>query len=459
MLNKFLKKISSIFSKKVKLSLSQEVDSALKSSRKANKSIQAIIGLDFGTAYTKAAIRVGARDVDFVKFTGIPGVINSCLLPCVMSMDQSGKYSLGMSDNAKKLISQLKLSLMYKNTDHGQKVLIVLFLAFVLSHIRSWFIKNHGQNYLDRTFEWHLNIGVPAESWHDDKLCYNYRQICQLAWHLSLFEYTDITYKNAELIVQKTPNRFINDSDLSQERIGLIPEFVAQIASYTKSPRREAGLHFLVDIGAATLDAVTFNIWDDGIQDKFPIYVSRVRPLGTHFLCKHLIKKDDSHKANDLLYEGYLCFNNNPIEEALSRYSISDKSTEELCNLFKTKVRKIVYDVLRDTRFRRDPRSTHWKHGVPAFICGVGAHIPLYQECIEAFDRNSYKFCLKIRPMSLPTIDSDIKEDTSRLTVAYGLSFDKDDLGRVVPEHEIPDLYENNSLRNIDKSYVSKEQV
>ncbi len=458
MFKNILKKILTVFRKKEKPLLYEETKTIPKSSRKTNSLIQAIIGLDFGTAYTKAAIRVGARDVYFVEFSGVPGVTNPCLLPCVMSVDQSENYSLGMSDDAKKLISQLKLSLLQENTDYHQKVSIVLFLAFVLSHIRDWFVKNYGQNYLDRKFEWHLNIGVPAESWHDEKLCDKYKQICHFAWNLSLLDNVDITFKNAELMTQKKSNRSWKTDGLRQERLGLIPEFVAQIASYTRSPRRESGLHFLVDIGAATLDAVTFNIWDDGIQDKFPIYVSRVRPLGTHFLCKHL-SKDEEQKTDDLLYEGYLCFNNNPVEEVLSKYSISDQKAHELCNPFKTKVREIIYDVLKNTRSRRDPRSPHWGYGVPAFICGGGANISLYRECIEAFEGDSFKYRLKIKPMSLPAVASKHVGDVSRFTVAFGLSFDKDDLGRIVPEHEIRDIYENNNIRNIDDNYVSQDQV
>jgi len=459
MFKKLFEKISAAFFKRAKPRPSHEASPLSRPLQEVDKTIQAIIGLDFGTAYTKAAVRVGARDVYFIKFNGVPGITSPCLLPCVMSVDQSGKYYLGVSDKAKKLVSQLKLSLMHENTDHEQKVSIVLFLAFVLSYIRDWFAKNCGQNYPDRKFEWHLNIGVPAESWHDEKLCDKYKQICRFAWNLSLFEHVDITYENADLIIQKAhDDGFIKSDGISQERIGLIPEFVAQIASYTRSPRRESGLHFLVDIGAATLDVVTFSIWDDGIQDQFPIYVSRVRPLGTHFLCKHLIN-DDKKKANDLLYEGYLCFNNKPIEEVLSKYSISDQRARELCNPFKIKVKEIIYDVLKNTRFRRDPRSHHWKHGVPAFICGGGAHISLYHECVEAFDKDSLKFRLKVRPMSLPAVASDNMGDTSRLTVAFGLSFDKDDLGRIVPEHEIQDLHENRSIRNTDSSFVSKDQV
>jgi len=458
MFKKLFRIISGVFIKKAKHPSSQEVSPKYQPIQEPKRNIQAIIGFDFGTAYTKVAVRVGARDSYFIQFNGVPGVTNSYLLPCVMSVDQSGEYSLGMSDNAEKLISQLKLSLMHEKTSHNEEVSIVLFLAFVLSYIRGWFAEHYGQNYLDREFEWYLNIGVPAESWHDTKLCDKYKQITRLAWHLSLKEDDGITYKNAELIVQQGINCCDAKEDLGEERIGLIPEFVAQIASYTRSPRRESGLHFLVDIGAATLDAVTFNVWDDGVQDQFPIYVSRVRPLGTHFLCKHLVK-DNTQKGNDQLYEGYLCFNNDPVKEVSSKYSISAQAAHTLCNSFKVEVRKVIDDVLRNTRSRRDPKSPHWKYGVPSFICGGGAHIPLYQECIKAFNRDGYKFRLKIRPMSLPDVVSSDMEDTSRLTVAYGLSFDKDDLGKIVPEYEISDLYESHIIRNIDKGYVSKEQV
>ena len=142
MFKKLFKKILTIFLKRAKSLPPDEASLPSRPSREVDKTIQAIIGLDFGTAYTKAAVRVGARDVYFVKFNGVPGVINPCLLPCVMSVDRSGKYSFGMLDSAAKLISQLKLSLMRENTDHNQKVLIVLFLAFSLKSLISLAISN-----------------------------------------------------------------------------------------------------------------------------------------------------------------------------------------------------------------------------------------------------------------------------------------------------------------------------
>jgi hypothetical protein len=67
-------------------------------------------------------------------------------------------------------------------------------------------------------------------------------------------------------------------------RFAAIPEFAAQIAGYVRSPRRTGDLHALIDIGAGTVDIVTFNVAYVNDEDLFPIFDADVRRLGTHYL-------------------------------------------------------------------------------------------------------------------------------------------------------------------------------
>ena len=53
----------------------------------------------------------------------------------------------------------------------------------------------------------------------------------------------------------------ISEGDIIEDdEISLFPEFLAQIAGYVRSPGRQADLHMLVDVGAGTMDATTFNV-------------------------------------------------------------------------------------------------------------------------------------------------------------------------------------------------------
>ena len=62
------------------------------------------------------------------------------------------------------------------------------------------------------------------------------------------------------------------------------PEFVAQISSYRQSPQRRRDLHLLVDVGAGTVDIVTFHVWEPEETDCYSILEAAVEKLGTHML-------------------------------------------------------------------------------------------------------------------------------------------------------------------------------
>ena len=49
--------------------------------------------------------------------------------------------------------------------------------------------------------------------------------------------------------------------------------------------------------------------------------------------------------------------------------------------------------------------------------------------------------------------------DYQRLSVAFGLSHTKDELGKIIPEYEIGDLIIEKGQKDISDDFISKDQV
>ena len=91
------------------------------------------------------------------------------------------------------------------------------------------------------------------------------------------------------------------DTKIGLDELKAVPEFVAQITSYSHSPQRADGLHLLVDCGAGTVDVVSFNVFrHPNLEDRYQIWSSEVQPKGTRFLM-------ESYLGGDLSRWGYRC--------------------------------------------------------------------------------------------------------------------------------------------------------
>lgn len=143
-----------------------------------------------------------------------------------------------------------------------------------------------GRKLANRTLRWELNIGCPTEPHENPLVVERFRHVARTAWWLAGRDDLDAA------IIRTAWDRRDLDTGLETEP-GVVPEFVAQIAGYLRSPQVNDGLHALVDVGAATLDVATFNVVlprDGNSAPRIPIFFSAVKPLGTHFLSQGIRK-------------------------------------------------------------------------------------------------------------------------------------------------------------------------
>lgn len=408
---------------------------------KRNRKQQLIIGLDFGTAFTKVVIGE-SRQAYGVHFSKFGDEQNPYLLPAAMAVDSAGFCSLGLESPKSRRVGDLKMRLLEGDYSLDSKAESVAYLALVLQYSRKWLFSKqkriYGQNYLD----WNLNVGLPTHNYHDAKLVQAYRDIVHCAWVVS------VTTSSINLGFAKRVLEGKEDASTRQDRlihpdaIGLFPEFVAQVTGYVRSPQRQEDLHALMDVGAGTVDVTVFNVHERDGDDFFPVFAKSVKNFGVFFHTKFRLKK--------LQYKGR--WTQNPQDKALTdrefakKVRVSQQRLFEVDSPFRRKVFNQLIEQLRYTKDKRYPKSPRWEEGIPIFLCGGGANVDLYSGLINSLEESGKPF--RIIRQGLPKPErlkaSRLRADNfDRLSVAYGLSFDAFDLGEIGKADEIEDITDN----------------
>lgn len=400
------------------------------------KTTQVRIGVDFGTAYTKVALHV-AGQVLFVPWHGMRQHDSVYYLPGEISVLPDDSVYVGRSPDAKLIYNNLKLPFLERNiSTREQFCATVAYLAWVMKYVRGWLYSSQAGLLRGRNIAWEVNLGCPSNSWGAKDLKFSYETLGLLAWQLSQEE-RDIRWRDVESLVNGGRPRY--ESIGLDSQIHLIPEFIAQIVGYVKSPQRRDGLHLLMDIGAGTLDLATFNVVHDKIKeaDRYPIFASKVLPMGTHFLMSSRLEKAGGAKGifDDLQPVPTAQDFATRAKAKLADVQVADKEFQEL-------VTRSVYGVLDYTRALRYPMAPEWTLGLPAFISGGGAGCDIYvSSLIAAFQRKG----VPLRRTPFPLLDDAAKLDGigvgnfHRLSVAYGLTFDSESVGHILAPNEIAD--------------------
>lgn len=408
-------------------------ETQIHSNRQNRSHFNLVIGLDFGTAYTKVVIgETRARYA--VPFHNLLSLRNRYLLPSLLATDTDGSFYLGQSDQTRYSTNNIKMKLLMEQYDQSTQIEATAFLAQILRYARYWFFQTHSNTYARHTIRWWLNIGLPSDSWEKSSLTKVYQKIAMAAWDLSVAN-TPINPQTTQYALH-TPEalQFIGERLGDQERICIIPEFAAQITSYIKSTRRQSDLHLLVDVGAGTLDVTIFNAhreWDQILhKDIFPIFEAIVAPLGSRYYVAQLLSGIQCQVTWD---EEDSSANINYFAQSVG---LHHKEFQSKTSQFRSKVADIILKVLHTTRQRRYPKSPRWETGIPTFLCGGGSSISLYQTVLQ---ENRL-----LRRTSLEKPDTLVAEslgptDFHRLSVACGLSFNALDIGVVRPRVKVPD--------------------
>jgi len=358
------------------------------------------LGLDIGTSYTKAIIEF-REDKFAVDWRGISNFEDPFTLPSELSITDK-KISIGRNPSAQKIISSFKVKLLQNNIDDDYKYAFVSYLKIVFFYIRAWWDHHYSDLYTGKTLYWNINIGLPLKNMSEFYIVDLYKNITREAWERSYIKNRDSLDKNSFTIEH-------------------FPEYSSQINTYLNSPRRQRGLHLLVDIGAGTTDICTFIVTENQDNDlKLPGMTSTVLNYGTHTL---------NNERYDLINYQKSYTETLSTEDFIKKYPIINK--EELKKIDKNfigYIAKEIKKVLGITKSKKYNTAPEWKNGLITFMCGGGVNSNVYKEIFqEAQISNDLfsRFHLIDTPLEKP---ENIKSrytinNFHRISVAYGLSY------------------------------------
>ncbi|MCK2086721.1 hypothetical protein MXC99_00730 [Thauera aromatica] len=397
------------------------------------KNYAVYMGIDFGTAYTKASIGFGG-DIFIVDWTGVSARKEKFVLPGEFSVLSDGSCTLGRSPRAIRVASDLKLPFLEGHASKTALIDATVFLALVMRYIRAWWFYRHAGLSQNCSLEWNVNLGSPSTPWQDNAIRAKYERVAKAAWILSLGD--------ASVNVDRTEQALeglIHPSDGSLASVEIVPEFVAQIASYTRSPQRQPDLHMLIDIGAGTVDVVTFNVHreDQTGEDRFPIFWASVTNLGTHYLMSRRLHA--CSQESDGFWEDSFSV---PTADEFSQASgVPLHEVRCVDHAHTVDVANAVTSVLRITRQRRYRRSPNWNVGIRVFLGGGGSSCETFEQVMPVAAKQSGVLLPRIRlPLPERLKAPDLPRDQfHRVSVAFGLGMDAFNLGQIVSMAEVQD--------------------
>lgn len=396
------------------------------------------MGIDFGTSYTKVALRVRDK-VLFVNWKGVRKGKELYLLPGEISHFHDDRTRLGRAPGVSDVQGSLKSPfLALKSRPKIAYQSSTVFLAWVMRYARAWLYRYHPELIQGRTLAWTVNIGAATDPWSRCSIVSSYREVVTCAWQLSQVS-GELTLNAAKELLR---GRQCVPEGLDD--VNVIPEFVAQILGYVKSPQRLDGLHLLVDVGAGTLDVAAFNIYRNPREqaDRYPIFEGSVDSLGTHVLMGARL----STAVSDIV--GWEDDGEVPTPEKLVELTDLDISAVKVIDHgFERIVAQKIASVLQRTRQKRYPGAREWKHGLRVFLAGGGSHCSIYRRSVlKAFESLGVKALLTDFP-ALDSLDQLKDSDFHRLSVAYGLTYDADSIGTIVRPQDIEDIKPFSTVR------------
>ncbi len=399
-----------------------------------------ILGLDFGTAYTKVVANI-ANDRYAIPFDSVVECRHPFLLPAVVSIDGGGYACLGRRPEAVRTWEDLKLHLIDGMESEEEDAAYVAYMALVIRAARAWiFTERRAQ--LRSEIDWAFHIGMPARGWEDNGMRDRYHALLEAACFVSGFP-REVNVAECGTVLRTIRER---PSPL-KKRVAVYAEFAAQITGYVHSPSARDGPHILVDVGAGTLDVTMFNVFliaelegvaeeSGGTADvRFPIWDAQVQPLGTYYLVAGC-RSRDAIASHEAAQEAEAI-------EALDAYRAraGDDDAERREHEFQKRTAGVIAQVIRRTKVERYANFPWAKSEVPAFLCGGGARYPLYRKALE---QAAAVFPVRLRHESLevPTTlraQGVREEDFDRLSVAFGLSHEDPEIGEIRPSWAIED--------------------
>lgn len=417
-----------------------------------------VIGLDFGTSYTKVVL--GESRVQYaVPMQEEAQSDQRYLLPCVLRVDEQGECTIAEPTPGSTAYTDLKITLLERRADLAARARVVAYLALVLRHCRGWLMNAKEGVYRKNQLDWFVNIGLPTDSALDEALAAEYQLLVLAAWRISAKPGPiGLDAAVAALAVQESAELEPDGAELHPDAVQPFPEFAAQVASYVRSPVRNEGLHALIDVGAGTLDVTVFNVVNDDGDFRFPILAKCVEPLGTEYLVRHRLRGAGYAGRWPLTAQDWV-----PQEAPFRRIlGLSRNELQSIDREFREAVQEAVREQFLYAKRTKYTAIHAWRSGFPVFLCGGGTSCDFFQEAFApTLSANAAWHATRAWMPRPPGLEAPGLPDGQfdRLAVAYGLSFDEAEIGELIRPENILDDRGSDARPDFTEAYVDKDMV
>lgn len=405
------------------------------------------VGLDFGTDSTKIVFteRGGTRPRTPIIFNHTLINYPKYCLPSLAAFRDSANFLLGIEaaqylENqpwdsgirrlkvlvAGRVDNKFKDEILEENYD---KYLRAFSLEYKPEHIAAAFIayamrtarRTIEQNYPHFDLDLNFNVCVPIDHIQNNDVKTAFEKIFANAQRVEKHWINDNDYNALLKLVIEEYDQTIYDENDSDTRIFVIPESIAEVASYTESRALKEGIHAIIDFGAGTTDISIFDITNPHRENRCCYWYSTKNiPQGTYVI-ERIIRDngEDIHR--------YFGQNPIPIDDTMHRIH------EELQKLWE-KTKCVWQDAYSHVRVQNQWTGDN----VQIYLSGGGAKYPF----IHSIFQTSWMFMNGWGPYlveQLPNPDNyQFEIPFIRMAVAYGLSYDKPILMNYVLPKDAP---------------------
>jgi len=403
--------------------------------------IDALLGIDFGTRFTKVALNLPHIDqrrvLSLSEDTGK-------LFPSRILIDDSGHAvppDHTWIQQGGTQIEYLKMRLarpageaFRENIElHGlplQKLipcLSALFLAGIIRQAQAAAMKAFPvEMSLGRTINWRANVGVPVK-YHDSPEITAFQDVCGVAWL-----WKDRAPESIQLatLLNDYKSSLASLPEPIERAIQVAPELTAALAHFGENRNTAEGMYALFDIGGGTVDGTVFRLIRAEGRVRFSIFSAEVADVGTMVVARQAAQRFGA-AANDI--ERAIVLN-----EALpAPVDLSDAATVKMIQCLFARVIITAKKTAGPAAFsgQLEAGKPRWVSDlvgrdpiVPVFLAGGGARSRWYSSIFERThkDFNQQRAGIGGYAMRLlPPPPQYIEDDYPRFLIANGLSAER----------------------------------
>lgn len=399
---------------------------------RAPSPLDIVIGLDYGTRFTKVAVGIGRdRRVwrDELNVRLIPSIIYVADDGSVVSYpdhpspgsDKIEYLKMLLAGGDEDIFRSIRPQVRGKSIKMLARPLAAAFLSGVVRAVRSTVARSR-PDLMQRRVNWFLNVGVPVQ--HCNSNADAFKEVASVAfqWAQSRAKRMSID----ELCQYYERTAVLVDKEISPASV--VPELTAALHEFVRDPNCADDLYGLFDVGGGTIDGAIFRINRSGIGWPLRIHAARVDCAGSMAVSRTMLAEMFSklpyYIEAPLLSADQIPKIALPLSNALS-FKNNKSAREEIQTLVATligKTRRHYNGQMFSPRLDATARDTR---PLRVFLSGGGANSAWYKSAIEETYsiRNLQQWGLTgIRAEVVSKPAGYVGDDFPRFVIALGLA-------------------------------------